>query len=201
MTASAALAGSPPVAPPRLRRIPAPVTDPPYDDELGPDHWDRWARPPQADETLALAFVLPSGVPAVPAVPPQLRIVRRDQTEEEDEDRDFAPQPTTRSELPDPREWAGRLVQAIVEVIAGLRPPAQLVRWTSAQVYDGVAARAHTRRRGEPRARLTSVHVCEPADGIAEVSAVVQRGARSRAVALRIEGLDGRWQCTAFAEC
>ena len=38
----------------------------------------------------------------------------------------------------------------------------------------------------------------EPVDGVAEVAALVRRGARSTAVALRLEGLDGRWQCTAL---
>jgi hypothetical protein len=40
--------------------------------------------------------------------------------------------------------------------------------------------------------------VSEPADGVAEVCALVRRGARSTAVALRMEGMDGRWQCTAI---
>jgi hypothetical protein len=42
------------------------------------------------------------------------------------------------------------------------------------------------------------VRVTEPADGVAEVSALVRRGLRVTAVALRLEGMDGRWQCTAL---
>jgi hypothetical protein len=42
---------------------------------------------------------------------------------------------------------------------------------------------------------LRSIRVCEPADGVAEVSAVVQIGPRFRAMAARLEGLDGRWRC------
>jgi hypothetical protein len=38
------------------------------------------------------------------------------------------------------------------------------------------------------------VHVSEPADGIAEVAAVVRRGDRFHAVAARLEGVDGRWR-------
>jgi hypothetical protein len=41
------------------------------------------------------------------------------------------------------------------------------------------------------------VHVCEPVDGVAEVSAVAHRGGRAHAVAARLEGVDGRWRCTA----
>jgi hypothetical protein len=38
--------------------------------------------------------------------------------------------------------------------------------------------------------------VDEPADGVAEVCAVVSHGERFRAIALRLEGIDGRWRCT-----
>ena len=48
------------------------------------------------------------------------------------------------------------------------------------------------------RPLVRSVHVSEPADGVAEACAVVDTGPRRRAVALRLEGMDGRWQCTAL---
>jgi hypothetical protein len=41
------------------------------------------------------------------------------------------------------------------------------------------------------------VRVCEPVDGVAEISAVARRSGRAHAVAARLEGLDGRWRCTA----
>jgi hypothetical protein len=44
---------------------------------------------------------------------------------------------------------------------------------------------------------LGAVHVCEPVDGVAEVSAVARRDGRAHAVAARLEGIDGRWRCTA----
>ena len=47
-------------------------------------------------------------------------------------------------------------------------------------------------------AHLLSVHVCEPADGVAEVSTVFRRGGRARAVAFRLQGVDGRWRITAL---
>ena len=37
-----------------------------------------------------------------------------------------------------------------------------------------------------------------PDEIAAEVAALVRRGVRTTAVALRLEGLDGRWQCTAL---
>jgi len=113
----------------------------------------------------------------------------------------FGSQPTRRSELPDPRPWAGHLAQAIVEVMVGARPAPQLLRWTTSEVYDVVAHRAYvSSRRGMTarRATVRSVHVCEPADGVAEACAVVVDGSRVRALAMRLVGLDGRWRVEAL---
>ncbi len=114
----------------------------------------------------------------------------------------FGPQPTGRRNLPDPTHWAGHLAQALVEVMAGARPAPQLLRWTTPEVYAVVARRAAvSARRGLPatrRATVRSVRVCEPADGVAEASAVVLDGERVRALALRLVGLDGRWRIEAL---
>jgi hypothetical protein len=68
-------------------------------------------------------------------------------------------------------------------------------------VLDGIN---HGRRRSEPGISqpvvvVRSIHVGEPADGIAEVCAVVSRpdadGPRFRAVAARLEGHSGQWRC------
>ncbi|NHC43723.1 Rv3235 family protein [Motilibacter aurantiacus] len=174
----------PPAAP---RRLPAPRWEPPYDDEGAPAA----RRTPPGQIALALAFPLPTGLPATPDVP-RLRLV----TDEED---GFGRRPTGRAELPEPREWAARLVQAVVEVLGGERPPAQLLRWTSEEVYARVRSSAAPPRRAaatRARAHVRSVHVCEPEDGVAEVAAVIVRSGRAQALALRMEGLDGRWQCT-----
>jgi hypothetical protein len=148
--------------------------------------------------TLALAFVLPSGLPAVPEPPPDLQLVANDIGSPDE----FGPRPTQRAALPAPRTWAGRVVQAIVEVLAGMRPATQLVRWTTEEVYEQISSRVLPARgcdvEGAPRGVVRSLHVSEPADGVAEVCALVRRGARSTAVALRLEGMDGRWQCTAI---
>ena len=87
--------------------------------------------------------------------------------------------------------------EALVEVMAGVRPAPQLLRWTTPEVYAVVARRASvSARRGMPATRRTvvrSLRVCEPADGVAEASAVVVDGGRVRALAMRLVGLDGRW--------
>ncbi|HSR22458.1 MAG TPA: Rv3235 family protein [Candidatus Eisenbacteria bacterium] len=184
-----------------LRRLPVPDREPPFDDEAPRSSADRL--PGLATDavqgTLALAFVLPTGVPATPAPPPDLRLVAAEASGDPDE-ADFGPQPTARADLPEPRQWAGRFVQAVVEVLAGDRPAGQLVRWTSSSVYDDVSSRvvAAARRETPARGVVRSVHVTEPADGVAEVAALVRRGMRSTAIALRLEGMDGRWQCTAL---
>lgn len=49
-----------------------------------------------------------------------------------------------------------------------------------------------------PARSLHSVHVTEPADGVAEVCAVVRQGGRYQALAARLEAPDGRWRCVSF---
>jgi hypothetical protein len=175
-----------------VRLLPVPACDPPYED---PDPRLGVSGPGDVQGTLALAFVLPGDLPAVPEPPARLRLVADDPER----------RPTPRSDLPDPLPWAARLAQAVVEVLAGDRPCAQLLRWTTESVHAqlklraGRAARAGaTVRLGSARPGIRSVRLCEPADGIAEVCAVVAHQGRCRALALRLEGADGRWLCTAL---
>ena len=113
---------------------------------------------------------------------------------------------TPRAELPEPSRWTAQLVQAVIEVLGHERPRQQLVRWLSPSLYADISAAvlagAHPKRPGQtPRARrsVSSVHIFEPADGIIEANAVIVGGSRARAVALRLEGWDGRWRCTRLA--
>jgi hypothetical protein len=180
-----------------LRRLPVPASEPPYDDERSSPA----VAVPATQGTLALAFVLPTGLPAAATAAPDLRLVPGPEAEQDADAVEFGPQPTSTSDLPPARGWAARLAQALVEVLAGDRPVAQLVRWTSTTVYDEVAGLVSGGGgSGETAARgiVHSVHVSQPADGVAEVAALVRRGARSTALAMRLEGLDGRWQCTAL---
>ncbi|MBI4941915.1 MAG: 3-hydroxyacyl-CoA dehydrogenase [Actinobacteria bacterium] len=127
----------------------------------------------------------------------------------DDEDgRPRTEQATATVDLPDPGRWAGQFVQAATEVAVGLRPAVQLVRWTTEDVYSRLARRGEVatraRRAGRlgsaqgpaGRPRVRSVRTCEVRDGIVEASAVVGDAERTRAVALRLEGLDGRWRVT-----
>lgn len=100
--------------------------------------------------------------------------------------------------------WAHRFAQAVVEVTGGDRPVAQLLRWTSARVYQDLARRVQimARTRNAPQRRQTirpqvrSVHVFQPTPACAEVSVHVRYGQRSRALAARLERRRGTWTCT-----
>jgi hypothetical protein len=167
-----------------LRLRPVPRIDGPYDDEV----------PEPASAVygnLALAFPAPSrsGVP-LRLVPPA------------DGDDSSGLGPTRRDALPDPRPWTARLAQAVAEVLAGARPATQLSRVATLDVLR-LLERSSGRlgaRRDCPTRRpvVSSVHVSEPRDGVAEVCAVLDTGPRRRALAMRLEGADGRWRCTAL---
>ena len=156
----------------RITVRPAPPREPPFDDELPPRH---------------LHVVGPHDQP-LPFAPSRRRLT---------DPRDiFAVRPTGRGELPDPRWFGRRLFIAALEVIAGRRSPQQLAPYLSRAVLSGlVADRTRPRAGWTQPATLRSLRVCEPADGVAEISAVIQVGPRFRAMAARLEGLDGRWRC------
>ena len=101
---------------------------------------------------------------------------------------------------------AQRFVQAVVETVEGNRSPAQLLRWTSPRVYEQIGRRTRLRARQQKsgaiapstRARVVSVRVSQPTDGVAEVAARVRHGVRSHALAVRLERREQRWICTAL---
>jgi hypothetical protein len=189
-----------------IRRLPCPVPDPPFDDEVGIRPGTRPT--PATQGALALDFMLPTGVPAEPQPPATLRLV--DDPGEggwtgADESDPFvaeftARRPTSGEVLPEPRRWSARLAQAIVETLHGHRPVQQLLRWTDDAVYSAIIDRLASRPRAAPATRpvVRSIRVCTPTDGVAEASAVIQTGSRCRALAMRLEGLDGQWRCTAL---
>ena len=104
------------------------------------------------------------------------------------------------------RLWATRFAQAVVEVLGGDRPLSQLLRWTSRRVYLELDRRLSIlnrnsdagRRMRTIRPQVRSVHVFHPTPRCAEVSVHVRHGARSRAIAARLEQRSGHWQCTAL---
>ncbi|MBV9174069.1 MAG: hypothetical protein JOZ81_28745 [Chloroflexi bacterium] len=153
---------------------PAPVREPPFDDELP-------ARP--------LTRIGPHDR-VLPFAPSRRRL----QTVADS----FGVRPTGRGDLPDPESFTRRLLVGAFEVLGGRRSLHQLAPHVSARVYAALVTdveRVTTRRKWRTPPAVRSIRVCEPADGVAEVAAVIYSAGRSRAVALRLEGLDGRWRC------
>jgi Family of unknown function (DUF6459) len=125
-----------------------------------------------------------------------------------DDDDYFARQPSRRSELPDPEPLLRSLTHCIIEVLAGARDLDQLARWVTDDVYRHLSKRvvlaARARRvKGQapqrPAFTVGTVRTCEPADGVVEAVVLVHQRARSRAVAIRLEGLDQRWRASAIS--
>lgn len=111
-------------------------------------------------------------------------------------DPDFARRVTPTVELPDPMMWATRFGQATLEIVAGRRGPGQMIRWTNRTVYSHLAHQAGN--VPAMQARLRRIRLCTPVDGVVEAAAIAQLDQRILATAMRFEGLDGRWLCTAL---
>ncbi len=109
---------------------------------------------------------------------------------------DFDVQPTGRKDLPPVRQWSLRLVQALIEVVNGVRPSSQLIRWITPEVMS--ALQVQLTRKGFPKFVVRSINVQETDDGVAEISAVFGSPNRSFALAMRLEGLDGKWRATSI---
>ncbi len=102
---------------------------------------------------------------------------------------------TTTAELPPATRSGPVLARALVEVLCGQRPLSQLRVHCAPEVFAGLQSRPLTRGA---LGHLLNVRVCEPADGVAEISVAFRRGERVRAIAFRIQGVDGRWRVTAL---
>ncbi len=117
----------------------------------------------------------------------------------------FGSQRTSRCELPDPEPLLVNLSRCVVEILAGARGLDQLSRWVTDEVYRHLlkrvvlASRARQITGGTVRRPLLTVgepRITEPHDGIIEAVVVVHQKSRSRAVAIRLEGVDGRWRAS-----
>lgn len=120
----------------------------------------------------------------------------------------FAPQRTSSAALPDPEIFLRNISRGVLEILAGVREVDQLARWLTEDAYRKLVTRANLAARarsarGVPAKRpvhtIVSVHQSSPVDGIIEGVVIVRGPARTRAVAMRIEGMDGRWRTTSLA--
>jgi len=159
-----------------------PVSEPPYDDEVAANGPAGLAPP---------FFATPLG-PLRALAPSPLHLVADDLEEQA--------RRTPSHALPAVRPIARALVQGLLEVLAGVRPVAQLQRTTTPELFLELESLVHARPRATGSRPATgavrSLHVQERPEGVAEVCATVQRGRRAGAIALRLEGLGDRWCCT-----
>ena len=114
-------------------------------------------------------------------------------------DEDRGPVPTH-----DPALVARTVSHAVVEVLLGRRPVAQLARWVTPGVFETLRGRAALTARvlgpqGSGRATtVRRVRVCEIEPHLVEAGVVVDDGIRVRAVALRLETHRGMWRTTSL---
>lgn len=114
----------------------------------------------------------------------------------------WAPRPEPAPEvpsLPDPAEVARAIVVAAVEVLAGARPPGQLVRWLTPELHEHLTdERAALGPHREPvrRASARRATVCRLTPETAEATVVVHDGRKVRAAAVRLEVHRRRWRAT-----
>lgn len=120
----------------------------------------------------------------------------------------FAPQPTPSAELPDPVPLLRSLTQGVLEVLAGVREVDQLARWFNEDAFRSLVARANLSARARsargvsparPTFEIRSIRTSDPADGVVEAVVIVAGPGRTRAVAIRLEGLDRRWRAASLA--
>lgn len=130
---------------------------------------------------------------------------RRMTTVDAEEFFDF--QPCSSVGLPDPVSLIENLAMSVVEILLGVRDVQQIARFVTEPTYDMLAsralvarrARAGVRDRSVPGFAISCVRACHAADGVVEGAVVVRTAGRSRAVAIRLEGLDDHWRATAVA--
>lgn len=119
----------------------------------------------------------------------------------------FERQPTHHDQLPDPGPLLENLARCAVEAIAGVRDLDQIARWVDEHVYGHLLKRVVLASRARQYARKAPVRPllrigatvsCAPRPGVVEATVILHSNGRSRAVAIRLEGLDRRWRATAI---
>ena len=132
-------------------------------------------------------------LPAPPIQKPRLYLVAS--TFGEEFDAEFAPEPTSAADLPDINEVVLKFIHNVVEIWAGRRSASQV----QAMCHHLIFAELQ-RKAGQQKlvGRIRKIKVTQPLDGISESTVTVRYEDRLRVVAIRFEGLDGRWLCTAL---
>lgn len=113
----------------------------------------------------------------------------------EEFDRDDHPRPTSAAELPDITRWISIFSISLLEIWTGRRQPAQLSAKCHRVIYNNILRNVGSLKSS---GKVMTLYVSEPLDGICEASITISFGERVRVLAIRCEGVDGRWLCTAL---
>ena len=113
----------------------------------------------------------------------------------EEYDAEFAPTPTSAAELPDITELTQRFIHNVVEIWAGRRSVSQVQSMCHHRVFAELQRKAGKQKE---IGRIRKIRVTEPLDGISESTVTIRYGDRLRVAAIRFEGQDLRWLCTAL---
>ena len=122
-------------------------------------------------------------------------------------DKFFAPQATPTSTLPDPQPLIELLSRCTLEIISGSRDLEQIARYVTDDVYRHLLQRVHVSQRARtitkrpvtrPNFAIGRTIISQPVDGVVESVVIVHGRARTRSIAIRLEGLDRRWRATAI---
>jgi len=178
---------------PSITLRPAPPCEPPFDDELPPQHW-------ATAHQLALDWPATEHLPRDPAPDPTPR-----------------PRPVTTSGAShDAKLAVHRFVRTCVEVLNGHRPPAQLRPLSHPPEAANVVSQAvigshrvaamrkahHAPGRRPPRrpppVGVIRLRLCEPRPGAVEAAVALVTGERTWAMAFRLELHHDSWSATAL---
>lgn len=120
----------------------------------------------------------------------------------------FGPQYNKTSELPNPEASLQVLATGVVEVIAGTRQIDQLARLLSDEVYQRLSRRAIEARQLRDAAgqkahyqtfSIRNMMSTSPRDGVIESVVLLNAQRRTRAVTIRLEGINNRWRATSVS--
>jgi hypothetical protein len=120
----------------------------------------------------------------------------------------FGVQFTSTEALGDPLPVLKFLAQAVIETMAGIRDVEQCARWLTDSVYLQLKKRSMEANRLRATQRVNQLRPnlvigkttsFSPRDGVVEGVVVVHNQGRARAVAIRLEGYNGRWRAKSVA--
>ena len=140
--------------------------------------------------------VLDLFAPPAPVMPSQVaKLYLVPSTFGEEIEPDELPIPSSASDLPDLHQWTMKFIVSVLEIWAGRRQPAQLIRSCHRVIYLELLRKTGSQSE---IGKIKSIHQSEPLDGICESTVTVRFENRLRAIVIRFEGVDGHWLCTAL---